>query len=99
MAGRDVEVIKVEVPKELAEKFRRYAAGKYGLRRGSLSRAIVDLIERELGTWERGSDKIDGIVGLGLSSNYIWSGEDLVEALRRAKNVSDRCEHIIGGPV
>ena len=36
------EVIKVELPKPLAEKFRRYVAERYGLRKGALS---VDLAE------------------------------------------------------
>lgn len=87
MAGKDkrrVEVIKAEVPMWLAEKFRRYVAEKYGLRRGAISRAIVDLIMKELGIVEAGgSDTADPIVGLGLLSDYLWKGEDLVEALRR----------------
>jgi hypothetical protein len=41
MRRDDVEVIKVEVPKALAERFRKYVAEKYGLRRGSLTKAIV----------------------------------------------------------
>ncbi len=90
---RDTEVIKVEMPAWLAEKFRRCVAEKYGLRRGALSKAVIDLIERELGI--RGSPEeastVGSIVGLGLESDYIWEGEDLVEALRRrAGVVSDR---------
>ncbi|MEZ0394397.1 MAG: hypothetical protein ABWK00_05090 [Desulfurococcaceae archaeon] len=80
---------KVELPRELAEKFRRYVAEKYGLRRGALSRAIADLIERELGSREPGSD-ISGIIGLGLQSDYVWEGEDIVEALRKRLDVSHR---------
>ena len=88
---KKVEVIKVEVPVWLAEKFRRYVAEKYGLRRGAISRAVVDLIMRELGLAEaRESGAVDSIVGLGLLSDYLWEGEDLVEALRRrVLHVSD----------
>jgi hypothetical protein len=46
-------------------------------------------MERKPSILERASETIDGIVGLGLSSKYIWSEEDLTEALRQAKNVSD----------
>jgi hypothetical protein len=84
MRGEDVEVIKVEVPKALAEKFRRYVAERYGLRRGSITRAIIDLIEEKLsGVEQHTIGTVDSIVGLGLKSDYMWSGEDLVEALRR----------------
>ncbi|GAB6948299.1 hypothetical protein JCM16161A_24290 [Vulcanisaeta sp. JCM 16161] len=84
---RDVEVIKVELPRDLAERFRRYVAERYGLRRGSLSRAVADLIARELALYGETSGSIDAIVGLGLQSDYQWSGEDLVEALRRRAHV------------
>ena len=88
----DTEVIKVEIPKSLAEKFRRYIAEKYGFRRGVLSKAIADLIEKELGSLRfQTSSTIDEIVGLGIQSDYKWEGEDLVEALRRRANVLDRC--------
>jgi len=92
MREEDFEVIKVEVPKALAEKFRRYVAEKYGLRRGSITRAIIDLIEEKLGGVEQPTTStVDSIVGLGLESDIIWSGEDLVEALRRRIiNVSSR---------
>ncbi len=43
-----VEVVKVEVPKALAERFYKCVAERYGLRRGSITRAIVDLTEEEL---------------------------------------------------
>ncbi|MEM0495320.1 MAG: hypothetical protein QXU72_08685 [Thermofilum sp.] len=84
VVGEATEVIKVELPKWLAERFRRYVAEKYGFRRGALSRAVADLIERELGL-ERASSSatVDGIVGLGLLSDYSWGGEDVAEALRR----------------
>ncbi len=88
----DTEVIKVEIPRLLAERFRRYVAERYGLRRGSLSRAVADLIEKELGAQRfQGSKNVDEIVGLGLQSDYTWEGEDLVEALRRRADVLDRC--------
>jgi len=29
------------------------------------------------------TDTVDHIVGLGLESDYLWNGEDLVEALRK----------------
>ena len=74
------ETIKVELPKPLAERFRRYAAEKYGLRRGALSAALADLIEKALGIST--GEGVDAIVGLGLESGYRWEGEDLVEALR-----------------
>ncbi|MCE4613125.1 MAG: hypothetical protein F7C07_04770 [Desulfurococcales archaeon] len=82
---RDTEVLKVELPAWLAERFRRYVAERYGFRRGALSRAMIDLIERELGLKPARSEhsRIDPIVGLGLRSEYKWDGEDLVEALRR----------------
>lgn len=87
---RRVEVIKVEIPVWLAEKFRRYVAEKYGFRRGALSKAIIDLILKELGLYGvSGSETIDSIVGIGLKSDYKWEGEDLVEALRRRTSVSD----------
>ncbi len=84
---KDREVIKVEVPRQLAERFRRYVAERYGLRRGSISRAIADLIERELGVGD--GDTVDPIVGLGLESDYQWRGEDLVDALKRRAHVRD----------
>jgi len=76
------EVIKVELPKPLAERFRRYVAEKYGLRKGALSAAVADLIVKALGTST--GEGVDAIVGLGLESGYTWAGEDLVEALRGA---------------
>jgi len=84
----EVEVIKVEVPKALAEKFRKYVAERYGLRRGSITKAIIDLIEEKLSE-ARGptAGTVDSIVGLGLGSDYSWDGEDLVEALRRRARV------------
>ncbi|MEM2170118.1 MAG: hypothetical protein QXM67_06970 [Candidatus Methanomethylicia archaeon] len=92
MGKGDVEVIKVELPKWLAERFRRYVAEKYGFRRGSLSKAIADMIERELKSrCDLTSGTVDAIVGLGLLSDYEWSGEDLVEALRRKYSLPDRC--------
>ena len=89
---KNVEVIKVEIPRDLAEKFRKYVAEKYGFRRGALSKAVVDLIEREL-AFERTktTEGIGSIIGLGLLSDYEWKGEDIVEALRRRTNVSNRC--------
>jgi hypothetical protein len=87
---RDVEVIKVEVPRDLAERFRRYVAERYGLRRGSLSKAIIDILEEKLGPAKRPTGNVDSLVGLGLESDYMWNGEDLVEALRRRAHVSDR---------
>ena len=86
MAREEVEIIKVGIPKKLAEKFRRYVAEKYGFRRGALSKAIEDLIKKELG-YSTTTDDIDAIIGLGLKSGYKWEGEDLVEALRRKHNV------------
>jgi hypothetical protein len=63
------------------------------LRRGSITRAIIDLIEEKLGGVEQPTiGTVDSIVGLGLKSDYIWGGEDLVEALRRRiVNVSGGC--------
>ena len=88
---KDTEVIKVEIPKSLAEKFRKYVAEKYGFRKGALSKAITDLIEKELRSLRfQSSSTIDEIVGLGFQSDYKWEGEDLVEALRRRANVPNR---------
>lgn len=87
MEREDVETIKVKLPRSLAERFRRYAAEKYGLRRGALSKAVEELIKKELGGVSPSKDDISAIVGLGLSSDYSWDGEDLVEALRRRSDV------------
>ncbi len=83
------EVIKVELPVWLAERFRRYVAEKYGFRRGALSKAIVDLIEKELGLRpiHQKHSTINSIIGLGLRSDYRWEGEDIVEALRRRAGI------------
>ncbi|MCS6767579.1 MAG: hypothetical protein RMJ59_01570 [Candidatus Nitrosocaldus sp.] len=90
MGKGSVEIIKAEVPRWLAERFRRYVAEKYGLRKGAISKAITDMIERELGVTE-GPGTVEGIVGLGLSSDYRWDGEDLLEALsKRYDDVPDR---------
>jgi len=83
----DKEVLKVEVSKPLAERFRRWVAERYGMRRGSLSRAVEDLIAKAVG--EAGGEGPEAIVGLGLLSDYRWRGEDLGKALR-ARHVSDR---------
>ena len=88
---RDVEVIKVEIPKPLAERFRRYAAERYGLRRGALSKALIDILEEKLSSVEKPPGTVDPLVGLGLRSRYTWGGEDLVEALRRRTDVPGRC--------
>jgi hypothetical protein len=89
LQGKDFEVIKIKVSKALAEKFRRYVAERYGLKRGSITKAIVDLIEEKLGEVEQSArGTVDSIVGLGLKSDYMWSGKDLVEALRRRVNTS-----------
>lgn len=92
LGREDIEVIKVELPRWLADKFRRYVAERYGLRRGSLSKAVADIIERELETrYSLDSGTIDGIVGLGLLSDYKWVGEDLVEAFRKKRSLPNRC--------
>ncbi len=75
------EVIKVEIPKWLAERLRKYAAERYGLRRGALSKAVVEILERELGGPQPSAEGLDKLVGLGLHSPRRWSGEDLAEAL------------------
>ncbi|MCS7125848.1 MAG: hypothetical protein NZ929_02935 [Aigarchaeota archaeon] len=91
MVRKDVVVIKVELPRWLAEKFRRYVADKYGLRRGSLSKAIADIIEKDIeASHSVVSSSLDDIVGLGLLSDYDWMGEDLVEVFRRRYSISNR---------
>jgi len=52
---------------------------------------LVVVKVRELGLAEaREPGTVDSIVGLGLLSDYLWEGEDLVEALRRRSlHVSD----------
>jgi hypothetical protein len=45
---RNIEVIRVELLRGLVMRFRRYIAEKYGFRVGTLSKAIADLIEKEL---------------------------------------------------
>jgi hypothetical protein len=94
--SKDKEIIKVELPRPLVERFRKYVAERYGLRKGSLSRAIADLIEGALEAPEE--EGVDGIVGLGLKSDYQWKGEDLVEALREVYAGRGR-EHRAGGAV
>lgn len=85
------EVIKVEIPKSLAERFRKYVAEKYGFRRGALSKAIADLIEKELNPSKpQSNNTINEIVSIGLQSNYKWKGEDLIKALRRRANAPNR---------
>jgi len=59
----------------------------YGFRKGALSKAIIDLIERELDLQSSSSINIDNLVGLGNLSDYKWEGEDLVEALKKRINV------------
>jgi hypothetical protein len=83
----DKEVLKIEVSKPIAEKFRRWVAERYGMRRGALSQAVEDLIAKAIG--EPGDHGVEDIVGIGLLSDYSWRGEDLCEALR-ARHVSDR---------
>ncbi len=82
MGVGEKEVIKVEIPRWLAERLRRYAAERYGLRRGALSRAVAEILERELGGPPAGGG-LERLVGLGLASATEWRGEDLGEALRR----------------
>jgi len=78
MRRKDADVIKIKVLKALAEK--------YGLRRGSLTKDIADLIEEKLAEAKKpATDTVDHTVGLGLESNHPWNGEDLVEALTRAR--------------
>jgi hypothetical protein len=62
---RNEEVIKVEIPKPLAERFRKYVAEKYGLRRGSLSRALADIFEEKLSQRMQPPDTVGSLVGLG----------------------------------
>ncbi|MCC6019701.1 MAG: hypothetical protein LM601_11760, partial [Candidatus Verstraetearchaeota archaeon] len=77
--------------KALAEKFRRYVAERYGLKRGSITKAIVDLIEEKLSEVEQSAiGTVDSIAGLGLKSDYMWSGKDLVEALKRVNTSGER---------
>ena len=77
------EVIKVEIPKYIAERFRKYVAEKYGFRKGALSKAIIDLIEREPDLQNSSSLNINNLVGLGNLSDHKWEDEDLVEALKK----------------
>ena len=75
----------------LTEKFRKYVAEKYGFRRGALSKAIADLIEKELNpSRPQSNNTINEIVSIGLQSNYKWEGEDLIKALRRRANAPNR---------
>ncbi|MGC9020740.1 MAG: hypothetical protein ACP5KE_05975 [Candidatus Methanodesulfokora sp.] len=94
--SKDKEVIKVELPGPLAERFRRYVADRYGQKRGSLSKAVADLIERAVGPPEESG--VDAIVGLGLKSNYQWRGEDLVEALKEL-HAGSGCKHRARGSI
>lgn len=82
------EVLKIEVSKHLAEKFRQWVAERYGMRRGSLSKAVEDLISRAVG--EAAVGGVDEIIGIGLSSDHEWKGEDICDALR-ARHVPNRC--------
>ena len=60
-----------------------------GLGEALSSKAIIDLIEKELGLKNPHPElsTVDSIVGLGLRSDYRWEGEDLVEALRRRAGI------------
>lgn len=82
--------MKIEISKPIAEKFRRWVAERYGMRRGALSKAVEDLIAKAVNEPELGVGGVEDIIGIGLLSNYSWRGEDLGEALR-ARHVSDRC--------
>ncbi|GAB6946966.1 hypothetical protein JCM16161A_10960 [Vulcanisaeta sp. JCM 16161] len=75
---RYVEVIKVELPRDLAERLRRYAAERYGSSSGALSRAVAELIARELGMHSEPSGTVDSIVSIGLQSDFSmgWEGSD-----------------------
>ncbi len=57
--------IKTSLPKQLAEKFRRYVAENYGYKRRAFQRTAADLIEKELEGCG-GGGTADGIVGPGL---------------------------------
>lgn len=79
--------MKIEISKPIAERFRRWVAERYGMRRGALSKAVEDLIAKAVN--ESGVGGVEDIIGIGLLSDYSWRGEDLCEALR-GRNVSDR---------
>lgn len=81
--------MKIEISKPIAEKFRRWVAERYGMRRGALSKAVEDLIAKAVNEPELGVGGVEDIIGIGLLSDYSWRGEDLYEALR-ARHVSDR---------
>ncbi len=62
------EVVKAEVPKALAEKFRKRALEIYGYRRGSMKRAIEDLMKRFIGLGRVDWSSLRGILKSELSS-------------------------------
>lgn len=82
---RETEVIKIVLPRDLAERFRKYAADKYGSAKDPLSKAVIDIIEKEMSITphSNSSCKLDELIGLGLNSDYLWEGEDVIEAIRR----------------
>ena len=63
-------------------RFLRYVAERYGLRRGTLPRAIADLIAR-VSPYGEGGVGMGAIVGLSFQSDYRRDGEDAIEALRK----------------
>ncbi|MEM2021661.1 MAG: hypothetical protein QXP80_05505 [Zestosphaera sp.] len=55
----------MRIKKTLAKRFRRCITERYGLRRDSLSKAVTDLIEEELGaTQSLASDNVNALDAL-----------------------------------
>ena len=80
----EYEILKVQIPKDLAEKFRKWVALKYGFKKGALSKAIEDLIRKEL---ENEIIDFDLRKLVGLLKEEKIRNKDLAElALEIAKN-------------
>ncbi len=62
------EVVKAEVPKALAEKFRRKAFELYGYRRGAMRKALRDLISRFVGSGGADWSSLRGVLKSEFSS-------------------------------
>ncbi len=62
------EVVKAEVPKALAKKFRKRASEIYGYRRGFVKKAIEDLMKRFVGLGEVDWSSLRGVLKSELTS-------------------------------
>lgn len=62
------EIIKAEVPRALAEKFRRRAMEVYGYKKGAVKAALEDLLKRFVASREVDWGRLKGVVKSDLTS-------------------------------